>query len=135
MKHGLRTHQATGKINYKQLRKINPEAARRAVLEYLKTNNHNISEAAYIFGINRTVVYDIINKESEGDLKDRARVPKHQPRRTPVAIEDKVIEVKNKTRRGPAVGYLAANVDWLDIYYRSFGNIYSQCQNRSQKVM
>jgi len=44
MKHGLRTHRAAGKIDYKQLRKINPEAARKAVLEYLKTNNHNISE-------------------------------------------------------------------------------------------
>ena len=101
MKTGLRTHQPTGKIDYKQLRKINPEAARMAVLEYLKNNNHNISEAASIFGINRPVVYDIIKKEREGDLKDRPKVPKHQPRRTPMAIEDKVIEVKNRTRLGP----------------------------------
>ena len=101
MKPGPRTYQPTGKIDYKQLRKINPEAARRAVLEYLKTNNHNISEAASIFGINRPVVYDIIKKEKEGDLRDRAKVPKHQPRRTPMAIEDKVIEVKNRTRLGP----------------------------------
>jgi transposase len=101
MKHGLRTHRAAGKIDYKQLRKINPEAARKAVLEYLKTNNHNVSEAASIFEINRTVIYDIIKKEIEGDLKDRAKVPKHQPRRTPIAIEDKVIEAKNRTRLGP----------------------------------
>jgi len=101
MKHGLRTPLPRGKIDYKQLRRINPEAARKAVLEYLKTNNRNISEAASIFGINRTVVYDIIRKEREGDLKDRSRVPKHQPRRTPTATEDKVIEVKNKTRLGP----------------------------------
>jgi len=101
MKTGLRTHQPTGKIDYKQLRKINPEAARMAVLEYLKNNNHNISEAASIFGINRPVVYDIIKKEREGDLKDRSKVPKHQPRRTSMAIEDKVIEVKNRTRLGP----------------------------------
>jgi len=101
MKPGLRTYQPTGKIDYKQLRKINPEAARRAVLGYLKTNNHNISEAASIFGINRPVVYDIIKKEKEGNLRDRPKVPKHQPRRTPMAIEDKVIEVKNRTRLGP----------------------------------
>ncbi len=101
MKHGLRTPLPRGKIDYKQLRRINPEAARKAVLEYLKTNNRNISEAALIFGINRTVVYDIIRKEREGDLKDRSRVPKHQPRRTPTATEDKVIGVKNKTRLGP----------------------------------
>ena len=101
MKHGLRTPLPRGKIDYKQLRRINHEAARKAVLEYLKTNNRNISEAALIFGINRTVVYDIIKKEREGDLKDRSRAPKHQPRKTPAAIEDKVIEIKNKTRLGP----------------------------------
>ena len=47
------------------------------------------------------MVYDIINKETEGDLKDRSKVPQRQPRRTPIAIEDKVIEVKNRTRLGP----------------------------------
>jgi len=101
MKPGLRTPLPRGKINYKQLRRINSEAARRAVLEYLKTNNRNISEASSIFGINRAVVYDIIKKEREGDLKDRSKAPKHQPRRTPAAIEDKVIKIKNKTRLGP----------------------------------
>lgn len=101
MRHGLRTWLPTGKIDYKQLRKINPEAARRAVVEYLKTNNHNVSEAAFIFGINRAVVYDIIRRSEEGDLKDRSKIPKHQPRRTPAAIEDRVIEVKNKTGFGP----------------------------------
>ena len=101
MRHGLRTWLPTGKIDYKQLRKINPEAARRAVVEYLKTNNHNVSEAAFIFEINRAVVYDIIRRSEEGDLKDRSKIPKHQPRRTPAAIEDKVIEVKNKTGFGP----------------------------------
>jgi len=65
MKAGRRTSQPNGKIDYKQIRKINPEAARRAVIEYLRTNGHNISQAALIFSINRTVVYDIINKEAE----------------------------------------------------------------------
>ncbi len=100
MKVGHRTPPLVGKVDYKQLRKINPEAARRAVIEYLKTNGHNISQAALIFNINRTVVYDTISKEKEGDLKDRSKAPKHQPRKTPQVIEDKVIEVKNKTRLG-----------------------------------
>ena len=100
MKPGLHTYLPRGKIDYKQLRRINPEAARRAVLGYLKTNRGNISEASSIFGINRTVVYDIINKERDGDLKDRSRVPKHQPKRTSGVIEDKVIEIKNRTRLG-----------------------------------
>jgi DNA invertase Pin-like site-specific DNA recombinase len=59
---GHHTTWKTGKINYKVLRKINPEAARLAVIEYLSTN---ISEAARIFGIQRTVVYDILKKEEE----------------------------------------------------------------------
>lgn len=76
MKHGYCTHLSTGKVDYKQLRKINPEAARRAVLEYLKSKGHNISQVGLIFGINRTVVYDILKKEREGNLKDRSKTEK-----------------------------------------------------------
>lgn len=54
MKTGHRTNQSIGQINYKALRKINPEAARLAVIEYLKTNKGNISDAARVFGIQRT---------------------------------------------------------------------------------
>jgi len=94
MKAGLR-------IDYKQLRKINPQAARQAVLEYLNTNGRNISEAARAFGIHRAVVYDILGKQKEGNLQDRSKAPKNQPRKTPQAIENKVIAEKNKTRLGP----------------------------------
>ncbi len=34
------------RIDYKALRKVNPETARLAVLEYLKSNGGNISHAA-----------------------------------------------------------------------------------------
>ena len=101
MRAGRHTLAQKGKIDYKQLRRINPEAARQAVIEYLKTNGRNISEAASTFGVNRSVVYDIIRKEQEGDLKDRSRSPKHQPRKTSPAVEDKVIQTKNQTRFGP----------------------------------
>jgi hypothetical protein len=79
MRPGLRTYLPVdktlraGRIDYKKLRKINPEAARRAVIEYLKTNGHHISQTAAVFGINRTVIYDIITKDKEGDLRDRSR--------------------------------------------------------------
>lgn len=69
MKAGLRTEVVRGTIDYKQLRGFNAEAARRAVVEYLKTNP-NISETARMFGITRAVVYDIIKKDKEGDLRD-----------------------------------------------------------------
>ena len=101
MRHGHRTHRPIGKIDYKQLRKINPEAARRAVLEYLESNGHNISQTALVFGINRTVIYDILRKAVEGNLKDHSRAPHKQPRRTSIQVEDKVIEIKCKTRYGP----------------------------------
>jgi len=101
MRPGRRTRLLTGKIDYKQLREINPETARRAVLEYLKSNGHNISQTALVFGINRTVVYDVLRKEKEGNLKDRSRAPRNQSRRTPIQVEDKVIEVKCKARYGP----------------------------------
>jgi len=88
-------------IDYKTLRKINPEAARKAVVEYLKTNRGNIAKTARVFGIQRPVVYDILKKQEEGDLKDRSRRPKTFPQKTPDKIEDQVIRVKNKTRLGP----------------------------------
>ena len=103
MKAGRPTSLLLGKIDYKQLTKVNPEAARLvqcprnnhtichsvldtestvrtfwisafagmtrvalllslfrdttlAVLEYLRTNGHNISQAASVFGISRPVV-------------------------------------------------------------------------------
>jgi transposase-like protein len=87
-------------INYKTLRKINPEAARLAVIEYLSTNKGNISDAARTFGIQRTVVYDILKKEEEGDLRDRSRAPLHSPYKIPDKIEDKVVKTKNQTHLG-----------------------------------
>ena len=35
------------------------------MLEYLKSNGGNVSEAARVFGINRPVIYDILRKEGE----------------------------------------------------------------------
>ena len=64
-----------GKINYKVLGKINPEAARLTVIEYLSPNKGNISEAARTLGIQRTVVYDILKKKKEGDPRDRSHTP------------------------------------------------------------
>lgn len=88
-------------IDYKTLRRINPEAARQAVLEYRASCGHNISHTARAFGITRAVVYDILTKQRQGSLRDRSRTPKHQPRKTPPTIEDQVIAARNKTRLGP----------------------------------
>jgi len=100
VKAGLRLGVGKGRIDYKELRRFNAEAARRAVLEYLKTNP-NISETARVFGITRAVVYDIRKKERTGNLRDRSRAPRRQPRHTAVEVEDKVVAIKNKTHFGP----------------------------------
>jgi len=71
------------------------------VLEYLRSNGGNISEASRVFGIERPVVYDILRKEEEGDLRDRSKAPHNHPRRTLADVETKVVEAKNKTRLGP----------------------------------
>jgi transposase-like protein len=88
-------------IDYKELRKTSPEAARQAVIEYLKSDGGNVSATARLFGINRCVVYDILRKWSAGDLRDRPRTPHHQPNKTAPEIEEQVIAAKNKTRLGP----------------------------------
>ena len=62
MRSGSRTQQPQATIDYKALRKVNAEAARKAVLEYLKTQS-SISRTARMFGITRAVVYDILTKE------------------------------------------------------------------------
>ena len=115
---GHRTTLKAGKINYKVLRKINPEAARLAVIEYLSTNKGNISDAARVFGLQRTVVYDILKKKKEGDLKDRSRAPLHSPYKTPDKIEDKVVKAKNQTRLGPKR---------LSIYLKKYEKIKVPC--------
>lgn len=101
MNAGHRTKTRTATISYKQLRKASPEAARTAVVEYWKSNGHNVSAAARLFGINRCVVYDILRKWVQGDLRDRPKTPQHQPRKTTAQVEDQVIAAKNKTGLGP----------------------------------
>jgi len=114
MKTGLRMGEGKGgAIDYKTLRRFNAEAARRAVVEYMKTKS-NISETARMFGITRAVVYDILRKEKEGDLRDRSRAPRRQPGKTAPLIEDKVVTAKNKTHLGP---------ERLSIYLREYEEI------------
>ena len=101
MSTGHRTKTTTPRIDYKELRKTSPEAARAAVVEYWQSNGHNVSASARLFRINRCVVYDILDKWVQGDLRDRPRRPQHQPRKTAAKVEDQVIAAKNKTGLGP----------------------------------
>jgi transposase len=93
--------QPGARIDYMTLRRINPEAARCAVLEYLAGCGHNVTETARTFGITRPVVYTILAKQRDGDLGDRSRAPHRQPRKTPPEVEEQVVAARNKTRLGP----------------------------------
>lgn len=88
-------------LNYKSLRKVNPEAARVAVLDYLSNNGGNILRAAKAFGIERAVVYNIIKRGQEGQLKDRSKRPHNLAHKTPLEVEERVVEVSSKTQMGP----------------------------------
>ena len=88
-------------IDYKKLRAINPEAARTAVLDYLASNGSNISDCAVVFGLQRVAIYAILKKASSGNLKDSNKRPKISPKKTDPWIEEKVVDVQNRTGFGP----------------------------------
>ena len=89
------------RIDYKALRKVNPPAARQAVLEYLESIRGNVAETARVFGINRSVIYDILSKEKSGSLADLSKAPHSCPTKTSTEVETQVVEIKNKTHFGP----------------------------------
>lgn len=112
------------KIDYKNLRKINPEAARTAVLEYLSSNGGNVLDCSKVFGINRTVIYDIIKKGKESNLKDRSKAPKNIPHKTPPNIERIVVEIAQTTKLSPKrLGYHLMKYNRLDIPYGTLRHI------------
>lgn len=108
-------------IDYKALRKINPEAARTAVLQYLSSGITNISQCARAFGVQRAVIYDILRRsktssslrdlgvedlnEVEGqktnDLKDRSKRPNKLANKTPQDVEAMIISFQKQTGFGP----------------------------------
>jgi len=88
-------------LDYKELREISPQAARRAILQVLKSSDGNITECARLLHTTRRTIYKALRKDEVGDLKDSSTAPKNVPNRTASNIEEKVIEIKKKTRYGP----------------------------------
>lgn len=88
-------------LDYKELRGISPQAARRAILQVLISVDGNVAECARLLHTTRRTIYKTIHKEKEGSLDDNSTAPKTVPNRTAQDIEDKVIEIKKKTRYGP----------------------------------
>jgi hypothetical protein len=84
------------------MRKINPEAARRAVLEYLKTNGHNISQSVSVFRINRPVIYDILRKERrlKGSIKGSSPSSPKDPTAISIMLDEVSVELDSWKGRG-----------------------------------
>lgn len=116
-------------IDYKALRDISPETARQAVLDYLTSVSGNVAATARAFGITRPVVYDI--KGREGDLRDRPRTPRRQPRKTAAAVEERVIAAKNLTHLGPKrLSLYLAKYEGIQLSWATIRNVLRRNRHR-----
>jgi transposase-like protein len=117
-------------IDYKKLRRLSPEVARQAVLDYLGSTDGDIRATAAAFGINTSVVYDIRRRARAGSLADRSRAPHNRPHSTPRRVEDRVVAARNRT----GLGYqrLSAHLAQrgLDIPWSTIRNILRRNRHR-----
>ena len=88
-------------LDYQELRQSSPEAARRAILQVLKAHNGNVSETARIFGVSRATVYKAMRKQKAGNLSDDSKAPGKVHNKTDMAIESRVLEIREQTGYGP----------------------------------
>ena len=88
-------------LDYRELRQISPEAARRAILQVLQAHNGNVTTAAKILSVSRATIYKAIRKDKAGDLKDGSKAPQRVHNKTSAEIETRVLELREKTRYGP----------------------------------
>lgn len=88
-------------LDYKELRGISPKAARRAILQILKATGGNVTKTAELLHTTRRTIYKALKKDNDGNLDDYSTAPKTIHNRTDSMIEDRVIEIKKKTRYGP----------------------------------
>ncbi len=118
-------------IDYKALRRIDPVAARLAVLNYLASTGGNVAATARAFGITRPVVYAIRAKERTGELADQSHRPHRQPRKTSPEIEERVIAAKNRTRLGPKrLALYLAKYERLPLSWATIRNILRRNRDR-----
>jgi transposase-like protein len=118
-------------IDYKALRQLNPRTARQAVLDYLASASGNVSATARAFGVTRPVVYDILAKAREGDLRDRPKTPTRQPRKTAPDKEERVIAARNLTNLGPRrLSLYLARYESLSLSWATIRNVLRRNRHR-----
>ncbi len=88
-------------LDYQELRKISPKAARQAVLQILNSCNGNVTQTARILKVTRITIYKTLRKQKREDLHDCSRTPHRIANKTSFDIEKKVILLKQKTNYGP----------------------------------
>lgn len=88
-------------LDYQELRNISPEAARRAVLQVLRSLDGNVAKTARALNTSRPTVYKAMAKKAAGSLADAARAPHQVPNKTPKWLEAKVVKLKQRTGYGP----------------------------------
>jgi len=93
--------QITTPLDYEELRKISPKAARQAILQIYKANQGNVSATARLVGVTRKTVYKALRKQEAGNLEDASRAPNVVHNKTKPEIEEKVVLLKQKTNYGP----------------------------------
>ena len=76
------------------------ETARELLLDCLKENNNNVSEAGRLLHCNRRTVIKAIIKKEQNKLDDLKHTPKSQPKQTKPEIEALVLKWREKTKRG-----------------------------------
>lgn len=89
------------RLDYRELKTISPQAARRAILQILKANKGNIAKTSRELNITRRTVYKTIGKQKQGELNDLSHCAKSIHNKTVKDIEDKVVEIKKQTHYGP----------------------------------
>ena len=89
------------RLDYRELRMISPQAARRAILQILKANKGNVAKTSRELNITRRTVYKTIEKQKLGELDDLSHSAKLIRNKTIKGIEDKVVKIKKQTHYGP----------------------------------
>ncbi len=88
-------------LDYRELRQISPEAARRAILQVHKAQSGNVSRTARILNVTRATVYKALSKKAAGSLKDQSKAPKRVANKTGAELEERVLALRRQTRYGP----------------------------------
>ena len=122
------------RLDYQELRRSSPIAARQAILQILKAHKGNVSQTAQVLNISRATVYKAIRKKEAGDLHDASRAPKHVHNKTNKKLEERVLEIHKQTGFGPVrIKEELEEVDDLYLSPHTIRNIIRRNKSKGKK--